>query len=252
MFSAKAETKKRQKWCEHTRNTHEIARCPVFSVRRAKMIGYAMCFLWSFEQLYSSIQSIGGNAHTEWTLCREQQKKRTCVHAYIRIKLCIQFLHCVLKHKRNINTYRIWTPHIIFLHASKCEKLCMRMYKFQIHFRLAIFFLISIQFCFPLPPPLPLTLYSIVCFSIFLFVSFVLSFPNFMRYFFHACSISLPLACSVQLCERVCVCAFGTRSLLADLLHHTYKIWAEQNCTRKHTRNRALIQSTYIDVFVHA
>lgn len=141
--------------------------------------------------------------------CAEQKKqKRTCVHAYIRIKLCIQFLHGVLKYERNINTYRIWTLHIIFLHASKCEKLCMRMYKYQIHFRLAIFFLYLHSILFSSlfsSPTLSLTLYSIGCFSIFLFVSFVLSFPNFMRYIFFTRAQSHCLSLVRYSC--LCVCA---------------------------------------------
>lgn len=141
------------------------------------------------------------------------------------------FLHCIHKYKHI--PHMDSTTHNI-LHASKCEKLCMRMYECikYIFAKQFFFFFNSVPFVFP-----------------FFFSFLLFSFPNFMWCFFFSRVLNLIASRLFNtFCECICECiwmcmrAFCTRSLLADLLHHMYKIWAEQNCTRKHTLNRALIQ----------
>lgn len=107
----------------------------------------------------------------------------------------------------NTNATYKHIPHMDFyiyniLHASKCEKLCMRMYKYKIYFCLAIFFsFFRIQLCFPLSLSL-----STLSFVFPFFFSFLLfSFPNFMRYSFFSRVLNLIAFCLFNII-RLCVC----------------------------------------------
>lgn len=99
----------------------------------------------------------------------------------------------------SLHKYKRKHTHTHILHASKCEKLCMRMYKYKIYFCLAIFLLLLFAVFFS------------ISLSFFTISSFFGSFHFF-------CSLSLSLryancffftrAQSLSFIQYICMCMF--------------------------------------------